>query len=150
VLTVDRVSVIYDGSENNWVWTDSYKQASIYLPQNAKYSVTEISWKCNNLTPVDNPSRPEIVGNFSSLISSGGASAFSAPNCNTLEEFKTWASNNNIQFCYELATPTTIQLTPTQVSSLLGQNNIWANCGKINKAVYIRDLNIVINNLLNA
>ena len=51
---------------------------------------------------------------------------------------------------YPMATPLTIQLTPTQVNSLLGVNNIWADCGKINKAVYIRDLNIVINNLLNA
>ena len=30
---------------------------------------------------------------------------------------------------YPLATPTTYQLTPTEVNSLLGQNNIWADTG---------------------
>lgn len=32
---------------------------------------------------------------------------------------------------YELATPQTVQLTPTQVQTLLGQNNIWADSGKV-------------------
>ena len=32
---------------------------------------------------------------------------------------------------YELATPITIQLTPTQVNSLLGVNNIWADTGDV-------------------
>ena len=48
------------------------------------------------------------------------------------------------------ATPTTIQLTPTQVNSLLGVNNVWADTGNIINATYIRDLNITINNLINA
>lgn len=147
-LVVDRVGVIYDGSENNWVWTDMYKQASINLPQNAKYSVAGISWKCNNLTPVANTSRPANIGNFSSLVSSGGASAFSAPNCNTLEEFKTWVSNNNIQFCYELATPTTFNTQPTSIKSLEGVNNVWADCGNIKDLKYVRNLNITINDLI--
>lgn len=32
---------------------------------------------------------------------------------------------------YPLATPTTVQLTPTQVATLLGTNNVWADCGDI-------------------
>lgn len=32
---------------------------------------------------------------------------------------------------YELAAPTTVQLTPTQVSTLLGQNNIWSDSGEV-------------------
>lgn len=43
--------------------------------------------------------------------------------------FKT--AMNGVQLCYELATPTTVQLTPTQVSTLLGQNNIWADSGEV-------------------
>ena len=35
------------------------------------------------------------------------------------------------QVVYPLATPQTYQLTPTQVSTLLGQNNIFADCGQI-------------------
>lgn len=32
---------------------------------------------------------------------------------------------------YELATPATIQLTPTEVKTLLGANNIWADTGEV-------------------
>lgn len=34
-------------------------------------------------------------------------------------------------FIYELATPITYQLTPTQITTLLGQNNIWCDTGDI-------------------
>ena len=34
-----------------------------------------------------------------------------------------------VTFCYELATPIEIQLTPHEVNSLLGQNNIFADTG---------------------
>ena len=35
------------------------------------------------------------------------------------------------QFVYYLATPITVQLTPTQVSTLLGANNIWSDSGSV-------------------
>ena len=34
-----------------------------------------------------------------------------------------------VKLVYELATPVTYQLTPTQVTALRGQNNIWADTG---------------------
>ena len=40
------------------------------------------------------------------------------------------------QLVYELATPQTYQLTPAQVSTLLEQNNIFADCGKILEGEY--------------
>ena len=49
---------------------------------------------------------------------------------------------------YTLATPQTIQLTPTQVKSLLGTNNIWADTGDVVEAVYVKDFNKVINMLV--
>jgi hypothetical protein len=41
------------------------------------------------------------------------------------EEYK--AGTSGVLFVYELATPQTIQLTPAQVSTLLGTNVIWAS-----------------------
>lgn len=38
---------------------------------------------------------------------------------------------NGINVVYKLATPTTYQLTPQEVRTLLGQNNIWADTGDI-------------------
>lgn len=37
---------------------------------------------------------------------------------------------------YELATPITVQLTPTQVEQLLGQNNVWADTGDVEELIY--------------
>ena len=48
----------------------------------------------------------------------------------SLNDIKSMASNGDIAILYELATPLTYQLTPTDViTTLLGQNNIWTDCG---------------------
>ena len=54
----------------------------------------------------------------------------------TVSDFKSWLSSNNMQVVYPLATPTTYPLTPGQVKTLLGVNNIWADTGKINRLEY--------------
>ena len=41
------------------------------------------------------------------------------------------ATSTEIQVCYELATPQTIQLTPTQVYLLYGYNTLFGDCGDI-------------------
>ena len=41
--------------------------------------------------------------------------------------FKT--AMNGVQLVYELATPITYQLTPQEITSLLGENNLWADTG---------------------
>lgn len=46
-----------------------------------------------------------------------------------LDAFKTWLDNNPVEVYYELATPIEIQLTPTQVATLIGTNNIYADSG---------------------
>lgn len=38
---------------------------------------------------------------------------------------------SGVQLVYELATPQTYQLTPTEVKLLLGENNVWADTGNI-------------------
>ena len=51
-------------------------------------------------------------------------------------------------FCYALATPQTYNLTPTQINSLLGVNNVWADTGDMEKVEYVRDATTVINDIL--
>lgn len=43
--------------------------------------------------------------------------------------FKIWVSG--YQLVYDLATSQTVTLTPTQVQTVLGQNNIWADSGTV-------------------
>ena len=61
---------------------------------------------------------------------------FHNDNYNTGADFKTAMSG--VQFVYELATPITVQLSPTQVKSLVGTNNIFADCGQITEVKYFK------------
>ena len=41
------------------------------------------------------------------------------------------AAMSGVQLAYKLATPQTYQLTPTEVTALLGDNTIWADTGDV-------------------
>jgi hypothetical protein len=56
---------------------------------------------------------------------------------------KDWLVNNNVQVCYKLATPQTYQLTPQQIQTFVGKNNVWSDAGEV-AVTY----NIPITNLL--
>lgn len=56
------------------------------------------------------------------------------------QAFKEWLALNGSDVCYELATPTTYHLTPTQIRTLVGNNNIWADTGDIIEGKYFRSL----------
>ena len=73
-----------------------------------------------------------------------------ATSVNNFKAYITEQINNNtpIEVVYKLATPQTYQLTPTEVKTLLGINNIWADTGDIQKAEYVRDLSTIINYIL--
>lgn len=51
---------------------------------------------------------------------------------------------NGFHVVYELATPITYQLDPVQVACLLGQNNIFADCGAV-AVRYIADIGLYID-----
>lgn len=53
----------------------------------------------------------------------------------------------NAEMVYKLATPTEITLTPTEVKTLLGDNNIWSNSGSV-EVEYRADSTLVYNELL--
>lgn len=47
----------------------------------------------------------------------------------TVEEF--YAAEQDTQIVYELATPIEYDLDPVTINTLLGQNNLWADCGEV-------------------
>lgn len=51
--------------------------------------------------------------------------------------------------CLEPLTPTEIDLTPTEVKSLLGDNNVWSDSGTV-EVEYRADTSLVINKILEA
>lgn len=64
----------------------------------------------------------------------------------TLDEFKTWIANNDVIITRRLASPVEYDLTPQEVTSMLGKNNVWSNDGDISELVYMFTDEIIINN----
>ena len=61
--------------------------------------------------------------------------------------FKT--AMNGVQLCYELATPITYTLTPTEIKSLYGENNIYTDCGSTS-VTYRADTTSYIGKIITA
>ena len=57
----------------------------------------------------------------------------------SITDYRTYLASNPIEICYDLATPLEVQLSPAQVTTLLGENNIWADCGEISVGYYDGD-----------
>lgn len=54
------------------------------------------------------------------------------------------AAVDGVQLIFELATPLTYQLDPVTITSLLGSNTLWADCGDIERLVYRADPGMVL------
>lgn len=85
-------------------------------------------------------------GGFSKGYSANGYTVI-VPNATSKAEADTIL--NGLQLCYWLATPIEIQLTPTEVKSLLGDNNVWSDSGTV-EVEYRADTSLVINKILEA
>lgn len=55
---------------------------------------------------------------------------YDGSNVLTLEKIQEMAENNQIAICYDIE-PITVQLDPITISTLYGQNNIFADCGDV-------------------
>ena len=65
---------------------------------------------------------------------------------NTAAAFKT--AMDGVYIVYELATPVTYQLTPTEVLSILGTNNVWVDTNGDVECTYIADTKLYIDSKL--
>lgn len=66
-------------------------------------------------------------------------------NFSALSEFKSWIDTNGLSFIYQLATPLTYILTPQEVRTLLGVNNIFSDAGNVS-VTYPADTKAYIDN----
>lgn len=110
----DSIIMTYNASANA---APSHNESSTigcissYLPETSAYT----SWRV---------ATPSIAFN------SGGTNIWlRLPNVSTKAAGKAYLAANPLTVVYPLATPQTFALTPTQVTSLLGNNNIFADCG---------------------
>jgi hypothetical protein len=138
-LVIDRAYKKYDGSaDENW-----YTYASTGYRVPATDIAPSGSGICNLAPTVSSASSYGVMFSasanyiyFFKSVSEWGVE--------TVSDLRTWLASNNVEVCYELATPITIQLNPHEVTALLGSNNIWADTGD-SAVEYRADLTLYIN-----
>ena len=161
-LVVDRKTILLDGTQS---FGDSAPAQNPNGGYNAWFKYDDIGMgDVKRSNRVDNPklsnrfvytprkatAQNDIpIGSFSgNVLSSGNADdwivfAFDS-SMNTYEKISQWFKNNNTQICYELATPQTYQLTPQQVNTLVGTNNVWSEQGNIELSYHIPITNLLV------
>ena len=149
VLRVTHKYVEYDGSnDENWMKFQSGSAAAFamrIIVTDVKSDPYHTPVKSNRLKSITAASSWGSNDNW--IAESGGQGIYTGiQTITTVDAWRTWLSENPLQVVYELATPTTGQLTPTEVRTLLGQNNVWADCGSV-EVEYRADPTLAYNEL---
>ena len=134
VCKVDRAMVVYDGSDDeNWdrhssgsasAFAMKISQLHAFISSNANITT-------NYLTSI---SSSATWGNYDNWISSssGGTINTGVKSITDVATWRAYLAENPLEVCYELYTPTTIQLSDIpELTTLYGQNNIWSDSGDV-------------------
>jgi len=135
LLTVDRAIVAFDGTESSTDFSISTTSSAVRnrIAWNPYERIGKLNgtFLANILETRANSSGG--VGDKEWQIWGGTIGArmwISVPKSITsASDFIVFCASTNISVVYELATPQTYQLTPTDVAILLGDNNVWADTG---------------------
>ena len=77
------------------------------------------------------------LGLYEGNVNNNGILCLGVPDTiTTREEMNAWAGQNPFVIVYELATPTTYQLTPQTINTLAGVNNVWVDSGDVTIEYY--------------
>ena len=133
VLTVTHAFGTYNGSEQ-WGSGTNYFVLWNQPPSKSNSDTTQIAnWLVGGGDSYADQGKFRVQTNGALCVGNrGGVYA-------DVTAFKAALAETPLQVCYELATPITIQLTPTQVELLLGENNIFSD-GEMT-LVYLADGN---------
>lgn len=146
VLTVTHGYILLDGSQNiSQNGRTAITQRAIVLIADKAFGDTNIQSNRFAVT-----SSIDAIGKMNGRLANTGVE-FYLPlegTENTKESCKQWFADNNTQLVYELATPQTYQLTPTEVRTILGGNTIYTDAGAVS-VDYVADTGIYIDNSIN-
>ena len=127
VLRVENKKFISDGSDN-WGVYSSFSGYYVGLPDMRKGARQDgiSNMLTNSKSSAQGQENAFWLGiNNNNVYLIGVYDSMGA----TLNEFKAYLAEHNLEIMYPLATPIEIQLTPHEVNSLLGVNNIFADTG---------------------
>ena len=141
-LIIDSAKIVYDGtlpialinwapSSNGVGWAYGYiRSYNKIVSDTVVPKIYSDKLKASSYGDMFNGRVTNAVGVYSNN-SYGIFIRTSDTSLTTVEAVNAYLSANPITVVYELATPIEIQLTPTEVKTLLGNNNIWANSGTV-------------------
>jgi hypothetical protein len=130
--SAEKVKIVFDGSsDENWSINTSTHLLTVTVSDlGAKPKTAAISNMYENHTI--NASWDELAnGQFSMHPSNSTTIGLIDNNFSGLEAWKTYLSSHNLEIVYELTTPTTETITPTNlpIKSLFGYNHIESSTG---------------------
>lgn len=158
VLTVDKVGITLDGTQS--IDTANYRPLTNTVGWNYPYSLTQNAFVryqtsvpdiiCDSLPTVsysdmynvDSPGVSCLYSSSGGTPSKGIYVRVADKTLTTKTAINAWLAEHPIQVVYSLATPQTYYLTSQQVSTLVGENNIWADTGDVT-VTYARDFTCV-------
>ena len=148
VLTVDSIKTLLKDLPNRWKKLQSVTGAFYIARSLLPYAIDYYN-RNNTKSNVYNYSQSGTQPNYSMRISD--ALYIVDDRWADVTEWQDYIDSNDIYIVYPLATPITVQLTKTQIRTLLRNNNIFANCGPILECTYYKNTNIVdaINDISN-
>ena len=128
-ITETKGNIIFDGSaDENWS-----------IQSINSYGIVNFKIEGNNIESNKNDSLCNMFAQQNSLISVTQDEGFLVTAANTIylriksttistvEELRTWLSNNNVQIVYPFTTPIEITLPPADVNLLKGSNTVWTD-----------------------
>ena len=133
VFVPDTASVEYDGSNDENITTvDNGCRCMIECPSDSIVN-TDVTKLCGLISNEfeERTNNDTYNGQIGFHLRANGthqivfALGFDS-GLNTAEKWRTWLSNNPVTVVYPLATPQSIQLSPTMVKALVGENHLSA------------------------
>lgn len=147
ILTVTHAYQLFNGSES-WNYSSSDTRQRVFIPiSGAKGGSINLLGNIIEPNPTPTNNYPEEwKGAFNSNVTPSLLIGVPS-NITSAQDFKDLIANTNLQVVYELSAPVVIQLTPTEVLTLLGENNIYANSGDV-EVEYFNENASQINDLI--
>ena len=130
VLTVDRAMVVEPACGNVLSQTNP---AVILTLSNVAAGVnnTKNAKLLSNCVQTVSANTQYATSVLAIAVNANNQVRLSVPGLTTKDQYTQWIADNDFDVLYELATPQTVQLTPTEIQTILGQNNMWADSGSI-------------------
>ena len=159
VLTVDRAFKQYTGATSEkWTYSSWTKENTLAAYANndltdAKHGVSGDNYMCItscNELPLTTYANLQLIDVPGITITGGGYQAYVSIRvpktiASDVSALQTYLASNPLEIVYELATPLTYQLTPQQINTLLGSNNIYSDVGSIADVQYPADTKLYID-----